>query len=215
MPLRVICRAQYLSEPVEDMRARDYNATHLVKAVKGLDLNPKAYTWVKIAGRRVKITETNKDEAIRWFAAWAARRIDVLGDADKVLVPVPGSSVVRTSPDDFRTALIARAIAARSKTPTVVAAVLRWKTPMTPSRDGGPRDPRILYPNIVLKGALPDGTLVLVDDVYTSGGHLIASAWRLVDQGRTVDFAVCCGRSLHYQLDNPFSVAEESLDLTR
>ena len=28
---------QYLSEPVEDMRPRDYNATHLVKAVKGLE----------------------------------------------------------------------------------------------------------------------------------------------------------------------------------
>ena len=53
--LSVRCRAQYLTEPVENMRRVDYDATHLVKAVKGLDLNPKAFSEVTIDGQRVRL----------------------------------------------------------------------------------------------------------------------------------------------------------------
>ena len=60
MKLRVICRAQYFTEQAEEMRGDDYDATHLVKAVKGLELHPRAYTPVKIRGKNVRITEGNK-----------------------------------------------------------------------------------------------------------------------------------------------------------
>ena len=68
--LRIICCAQYLTTPVEEMRSSDYHATHLVKAVKGLPLHEGAYTRVTIGGRTVKIKDDNKDVALDWFAAW-------------------------------------------------------------------------------------------------------------------------------------------------
>ena len=51
------------------------HARHLVKAVKGLDLNPSAYSYVTIGGHRVRIVESNKDRAMDWFAEWAARHV--------------------------------------------------------------------------------------------------------------------------------------------
>src|SRR5581483_9951251 len=190
MPLRVVCRAQYLSESVPEMRDSDYKATHLVKAVKGLELNPKSYAWVTIAGVNTKITEETKDKAIEWFARWAAQRVDSSSNGPKVLVPIPSSKTIKSSSDTFRTAAIAREIAANCKTDVVAAPLLRWTQVMLSSREGGPRDPKILYPRLTLLGALPEGRCVLIDDVFTSGGHLIASAWKLEDVGREVELAI-------------------------
>jgi len=55
LPLRVRCRAQYLMGDVENMRQQDYDATHLVKAVKGRPLNQNAYSRVEIGGVGVRI----------------------------------------------------------------------------------------------------------------------------------------------------------------
>ena len=38
--LSVICRAQYLTQQVDDMRHADFDATNLVKAVKGSTTPP-------------------------------------------------------------------------------------------------------------------------------------------------------------------------------
>jgi orotate phosphoribosyltransferase len=55
----------------------------------------------------------------------------------------------------------------------------------------------------------------LLDDVFTGGGHLRAAAWTIEDQGRKVEHAICCGRSLESQLDDPFMVEPESIDISR
>jgi len=96
------------------MRRVDYDATHMVKAVKGLPLNPNAYTIASIGPRRVKIVDANKDAAIDWFAEWAAQKVNALGPGRKIIVPVPSSKTTVKSDANFRTALIARKIAALS-----------------------------------------------------------------------------------------------------
>ena len=197
------------------MRGVDYDATHLVKAVKGLDLHPNAYTPVEIKGKNVKITEGNKDTAMQWFAEWAAPIIDVIDDNQKVLIPIPAGDVVEDSPDDFRTTKIAREISSFCGSKTVVAPILRWNEPMTPSRKGGPRDARVLYSHLIQNGEIPQGTVVLIYDVFTFGGHFISAAWKLDDSDRSVALAVCCGHTEHHQLDDPFSVPDELLDISR
>ena len=211
--LRVVCRVQYLSEPVGKMRPVDYDTTHLVKAIKGDDLHPKSYTWVKIGTQSIKIADANKDKAIDWFAEWAAPRIDALGHGDKVLVPVPGSKAVVHSSADFRTAEIARAIARKCRPQVTVAPIFRWDQPMQSSREGGPRDPHVLEAHIKAVAPVPPGKCVLVDDVLTSGGHLIACARKLRELGTEVELAICCGRSTHQQLPDPYTVADEHLEL--
>jgi adenine/guanine phosphoribosyltransferase-like PRPP-binding protein len=68
---------------------------------------------------------------------------------------------------------------------------------------------------MVLTQQLPDVQVILVDDVMTSGGHFKASVWLVEDQRRKVEQALCCGRSLESQLDDPFTLAPEAIDLAR
>ena len=212
--LKIRCQAQYLTSMVNEMRGGDYNATHLVKAVKGLPLHPNAYTVVQIGGHKVRITEKNKDKAIEWFAEWAVPLVDALGHQEKTLVPIPSSSTVAKAPATFRTAKLADEIAKRCSTPTQAFPFLRWKRPKPPARCGGTRDARLLYPNLSLSRELPSSDCVLVDDVYTTGGHLVASAWFLGNlAGKTVLGAVCCGRTSWQQLQDPFEVDVERIEI--
>jgi adenine/guanine phosphoribosyltransferase-like PRPP-binding protein len=57
--------------------------------------------------------------------------------------------------------------------------------------------------------------VILLDDVLTGGGHLQAAAWVLEDAGAKIGEALCCGRSLDTQLENPFMVDDENIDLSR
>ena len=212
--LRSLCQLQYLTRPVGHMRGVDYDATHLVKAVKGLDLNPNSYTWVSIDGTNTRIAENNKDKAIVWHAAWAASQVDGLGVGAKLLLPIPSSKTIVASAEDYRTFKIAQAIAARAANCTVSSA-LRFIEARPGSReDGGSRDPNVLYPNMTLKTALPDGVIILIDDVKTSGGHVIAASWKLAEVSRVPALALACGRSLDAPLEDPFSLAPEEIDIT-
>ncbi len=74
---------------------------------------------------------------------------------------------------------------------------------------------RVLYDELMMNGNLPDGDVILIDDLITGGGHLVAAAWRVEDQGRRVLLAVCCGRAMHHQTIDPFQIPEENLDLAR
>jgi len=204
-----------LTRPVVNMRQSDYNATHMVKAVKGLPLHQNSYSWVAIEGRNVKITEANKDRAMDWFAEWAAGYVNGLGRHRKVIVPVPSSKTTLASPATFRTAEIAQRIAKRSIN-TLPFPSLRFKKEMPNSREeGGTRDATELYQEMQLTAGLPAGALILLDDVLTGGGHLQAAAWVLEDAGAKIGEALCCGRSLDTQLENPFMVDDENIDLSR
>lgn len=211
----VYCQAQYLTSAVANMRPCDYDATHLVKAVKGLNLTTGAYTVIRIGGRWVTIREGNKDEAIEWFAEWAASLVDSLGAHDKVLVPVPASNYTGRGSKDFRTATIATAISEKCNTAVGVCLSLYWKHVQVKSRKGGTRDASVLYRNMGLSNYLPPGDVILIDDVYSTGGHLRAATWSLADSGREVLAGVCCGRTSWQQLADPFKVEKEMLDVSR
>jgi hypothetical protein len=197
------------------MRGVDYNSTHMVKAVKGLELHGNAYTDVQIDGKSVRIVEANKDKAIEWHASWAASKIAELGNGRKILIPVPSSKTIIESPEDFRTMLIAKAIAARVPNSLALSA-LRFRAARPSSREeGGSRDPQVLYKNLAVLKAIPIGTIVLIDDVMTSGGHFTASAWKLADRFKSAELALACGRSMDSRLDDPWSVPSESIDIRR
>lgn len=197
------------------MRGVDYDATHMVKAVKGLPLNGNSYSDVQIDGKTVRIVEANKDRAIEWHANWAAKKVADLGDGRKILIPIPSSKTTLASPEDFRTMLIANAIAARVPN-SFALSTLRFKESRPSSREeGGSRDPEVLHQNLAFLKAIPIGKIVLIDDVMTSGGHFIACAWKLADRFKTVDLALACGRSMDARLENPWKVPPESVDIEK
>jgi hypothetical protein len=197
------------------MRGVDYDATHLVKAVKGLDLNPNSYSWISIDGTNTRIAENNKDKAIEWHAAWAASHIEALGTGLKVLLPIPSSKTIVQSAEDYRTFKIAQAIAHRAAHCTVSSALRFIEARPSSREDGGSRDPEVLCPNMALKTPVPGGAIILIDDVKTSGGHAIAATWKLAEINRMPVLALACGRSMDTPLDDPFALQAEEIDVTR
>jgi hypothetical protein len=212
MGILVRSRAQYLTAPVEKMRREDFKATHLVKAVKGKGLSTNSYAWVTIGGWPVKINEANKDRAMDWFAAWAAGQITGLGPEPKVIVPIPSSKTTLTSVADFRTAIIAEKVAKLCPNTTCFPDLRFDREMSSSSEEGGTRDADELYQRLQLGGSMPAGQIILLDDVVTGGGHLIASARTIEDAGREVQHAVCCGRSTPVQFDDPFSISPETIN---
>ncbi|MEI8715662.1 hypothetical protein [Mesorhizobium sp. ISC11] len=209
--MKVHFRAQYLTSSVGQMRREDYNATLLVHAVKGKPIGSSQYAHVRIGGSSVMITDASKDRAMDWFGEWAAPFVKAQGWAPKVLVPIPNRSAVAGNSAVPRTALIAHAVRRATGGAVVVADVLRWKRQLPKSTDMASRRPEVLLPDLILTGKVPVGTVVLIDDVFTSGGHAIASTWRLADQLKTPSCVISCGRTLHIQLDDPFKVPDEEL----
>jgi hypothetical protein len=212
--LHTACQAQYLTREVTSMRGVDYDSTALAKAVKGLELG-NGYTDVQIDGKRCRIVNSNKDDAIPWFAGWAGAKIAELGSQPKILIPVPSSKTIVSSSEEFRTMKLAQAVAARVQGATAISALRFIEARPSSREEGGSRDPAVLYPNLTIARALPEGQIILIDDIMTSGGHFIASSWRLADRGRVPVLGLACGRSLETQIDNPFSVAPENLDISR
>jgi orotate phosphoribosyltransferase len=80
---------------------------------------------------------------------------------------------------------------------------------MTPSSQGGTRDPQVLYDNLVITRELPSTPIVLVDDVRTTGAHFVAAVAKLARAGVASSLALCAARRVDTQEDSPFSVREE------
>jgi predicted amidophosphoribosyltransferase len=210
MALRVISFATYLTNVDVVWRGEDYDALKFVKAIKGKPINKYAYVPVGKAKRLLQ--ERNADDAITWFGEMAmAPTRDLRIPRPLVLVPIPNSSCTTTNGKVPRTTRLAKALLVQLGEGEVWDR-LRWKTSMTPSSQGGTRDPQELYDNLVVTKEPPKGSLVLIDDVRTTGAHLLAAAARLVEKGARVPSAVCAARTVWNQDQEPFSILEEQLE---
>jgi hypothetical protein len=209
MALRVISFATYLTNVDVVWRGEDYDALKFVKAIKGKPINKYAYVPVGKAKRLLQ--ERNADDAIGWFGEMAmAPTMDLRIPHPLILVPIPNSSCTNTNGKVPRTTRLAKALAVQLG--QEVWDRLRWKTIMTPSSQGGTRDPQELYDNLVVTKEPPKGSLVLIDDVRTTGAHLLAAAARLVEKGARVPLAVCAARTVWNQDEEPFSILDEQLE---
>jgi predicted amidophosphoribosyltransferase len=210
MALRVISFATYLTNVDVVWRGEDYDALKFVKAIKGKPINKYAYVPVGKAKRLLE--ERNADDAIAWFGEMAiAPTRNLRIPRPLIFVPIPNSSCTSTNGKVPRTTRLAKALLVQSGEGEVWDR-LRWKAVMTPSSQGGTRDPQELYDNLVVAKEPPKGSLVLVDDVRTTGAHLRAAAARLVEKGARVPLAVCAARTVLNQDQEPFSILEEQLE---
>ncbi len=212
MPLRVMSMMQYLTawDGVE-ARSEDYASLMVVKAVKGRDPG----------GRRRALTFGDRSytfgpglpgPAVDLWTAWAASRlVSIVRDGPVALVPVPNRHAVHGTAADFPTARLAQQIADAVGHRVQVATELWWDQEMEPASEGGPRFAQQLYPHLITEASGAVGPRVLLDDVLTGGGHLRASAARLREIGHDPQYAICCGRTCHEQLENPFAVQVEVL----
>lgn len=212
MPLSVACFCSYLASIISGWRQSDWDAYKFVHATKG---NPvRGYASIPVVGRRRRLNSSNAASAATWFGEMVENYLDSEGIRPPFgLVPIPTSSFTKSTPGSPTTAKLAKAIAQQVGQGAKAVDCLRWKKVLpSASKQGGPRDARTLYDNLLLIRDLEPGPHILVDDVLTGGGHMQACTAFLEEKGATVILGVCAGRTVHEQPRDPFRIIVEELD---
>ncbi len=179
----------------------DRDAMNFIRAIKGND----------VTGSPNRLDTKDAMGASEWFG-----EVGALVLARKrlpppiVLIPVPSSGCSLTHGENPCTVQLARSIVGHLGN-SVVCDGLRWRRAMKSSHTGGTRDPQDLYDNLSLVGPMPKGTYVIVDDLLTTGGHVLASAAIVSSITSQCRLALCVGRSVSQPRDNRFSFVEEEL----
>ena len=192
-----LCRGRFRSQG-------EIDASTFVKAIKG--------HWA--IGMVSRLDTRDCSEAIEWFGEIGAL---ILGmkrlRAPIVLVPVPDSTCTSASSHVPRTALLAQSLASHLMN-AVVFDGLRWVRAVRSSHDGGTRNPTRLYDNLVLTETIPQGTSVIVDDVFTTGAHIRTAAAKVSTQASTpCAHAICLAKAVSHRQVECFEIVETELSV--
>ena len=186
----------------------DYEAMKLVKALKGLPFKGYA-SLLTPTGALVTVRENDTVGAFRIFGEWAAAKLAELGVADGVLMAVPSSSCIGMGTDAKGQKLV-EAIRQRSTAFQPIDG-LWWKEEFNKSAKGGTRNSAALEANLVVREG-PTSKVVLVDDVVSSGGHLLACARALRAKGHTVEHALCAAQTVNTHPGNIWKIESRDLE---
>lgn len=193
-----------------------YAALKFVKALKGdpisgwadvLIHNGMKWTWERLE-------DSNKADAVGWAGAILASRLKA--DSGGLLVPIPGHSAV--SELHVRSGVTYQIAAEIVRLrPRVTLAPLIWFDQVMPKARGGPlaaRDPYMLHGHMVVSANVAqfkNATVILIDDVVTTGAHLQAAALALKDHQIAASNAFVVGRRRDVEEPKPFSWVIEAI----
>lgn len=177
-----------------DWGQAEYDAMKLVQALKGKAINGYA-TLKKVSGAWVTFTAEKPEPAFDLWGEWAVTKAKELLPKGGLLVPVPSSDCLQLGADSKGRALV-DAITQRDPR-FYLAEALCWARKFAKSSEGGPREVDILFDNIRVSTEHEKLEVILIDDVVTTGGHLIASARALRWAGHPVKNAICVAHTVH------------------
>lgn len=208
--LKLISICAYLTDIDRKWRPEDFRALKMVKAVKGEPIN--GYFSSRVGGVWRKYDQKNVSEFTNRVSRALATNILRHCDGPTTIVPIPNSHVVATTTLGFKTLKLANAIAEHGRGQLKISPALVFAAPQKKSHEGGPREASHFEKVYVLTAPV-EGSIVLLDDVCTGGGHLIAAYRRLNSQESPVVLACTFGRSTKEQIVNPVGVKLEHLDV--
>ena len=213
MALVVHALGAYASYPIDRIgwRRSDFDVNKLVKSLKGEPV--KGYSHLRDVNNKIhRIAEGDNTPALLYFSAWAARRLLSLKLGRIALVPVPSSSCTSYRSDTTPCAM-ARAIQERLGRTASVQQWLRFVEKMPKSHEGGTRRVEVLEKQLRVssKMAAP-ATVVLIDDVKTTGAHMKACARKLREFGAVADVAVVAASTVWDQVPDPWSLDPDDLE---
>lgn len=177
----------------------------VVKIIKKDTTTIRATDMVDLDGLPVKLSSGNRADVLRMFGKWGARRVRSLGIADAIVVGVPGSSHT-TADGNFTAGRMAAAVAqyggGRARP------ILHFTEAMKPAHQGNKKARDIDYLGTVLACTEQQvtGNVVLVDDVVTTGAHMVACAKKLRALGATVTIALCAAQTVKLAVPEPLNL---------
>jgi predicted amidophosphoribosyltransferase len=167
-----------------------------VKAIKGEEVNGFAY--LNLGGILYRL---DRSTALQDVVAYVGKAI--LAEVGErlsephYLVPIPNSSCTTTHAQQPKVCSLANAIASLNGT-TKVWDGLRWGEERLKSSMGGNRNRKTLLENYRSLGSVPqDAPVILLDDVATTGNHLLAAGDFLRARGADCQLAIVVGRTVH------------------
>lgn len=211
--LKLISLCAYLTDTDIEWRNEDYTAYKMVKALKGDQIN--GYFDYKVGGKMRRFDQSNVSEFVERIPRALARLIARHHPDEATLVPIPNSHVVSATTPRFKTLELAQKIAEQSAGKLTAVPALAFREVQAKSHKGGPRDPQH-FEKAYKVLQRPKGSIILLDDVCTTGGHLVAAHW-LLHRRPVSPIALACtfGRTTKEKLKQPIGLRTEDLDVTK
>lgn len=185
----------------------------MVRAIRGTLPARQFATVDAIDGVTYQIQAGSEAVAFHVFGLWAAGVLTHWRDA--LLVPVP-SSTHTTLGSPFTGSKLVEAIAARTPQDSDIAAspVLAFKNKMPRASVGesGGRDRSLIRTALYCESDLEGRSIVLVDDIRTTGAHFLACADFLRERGASVGLALSVACTVTTQHPTPLFIAAEDLE---
>lgn len=185
-----------------DWRRVDYNARVVVKGLKQEPFN--GYMAAKVGGVEKRFDQENVEQLIDLIMPIVGRQLreDIAGPIS--IVPIPNSGMAVRVPGEFRTEVLARKVAAGFGAGATVCSAIRWDAPREKAHQNKTyRHPDIFEPHMRLVEA-PQSSVVLFDDVLTSGSQMIAAARLLTKSGFPPQRGVVVAKATKVHQDEKF-----------
>jgi len=175
-------------------RTEDYwNAYFYVWAVKVGKFRKNFYI---LTPNRLNITSGNFPLVCKTFGNWASEQLPKLSKAPPSLVPVPSKDAL-VGNETYRSLKMATESFKETPYANQVLDGLRWKKEAQKAHEGGSRKRADILPLLEASASMKGKRVVLVDDLFSTGGSLLAASDRLSAAGAEIVGAITCGRTIY------------------
>lgn len=160
--------------------------------------------------KRYNIRQDNIGQARRLFGRFIAHQISINKWDDAAIVHVPSKCAVINSAEPRSLLMLQEALSHTSIGASLCDA-LRFSQRLSRAREGGERKRTELAPFMKVTSNVAGKRVVLVDDIVTRGGSMLASKDALEAAGAKVVGAVSCGHTMYNADILPFGRQEIEL----
>lgn len=197
MSLRVFYLCAYYSHYAHEhyaQRTQDlWDSYQFCNSVKKGKVN--GYFHIPLSGKPIRIDEDNVYLARAHFGSYIGKILRENPIDNCVLCPVPSKDSFIE--DNFRSLVMLReaVISIKENRPEIIP-LLCYNEEVQPASSGGPRGYYAVINRIDVISYANRPPVILVDDICTTGGSLLACRDKLIDDGFDVPYAIVCGRTV-------------------
>jgi len=159
---------------------------------------------------RLNITRNNFQLVRPTFGSWAAKNLPTFTEESLLVVPVPSKAAL-IGVEAYTSLEMTRQALKGTTYENCVLDGLRWTEKLQKAHEGGPRKRADLLPLLQVTSDVKEKKIVLIDDLFTTGGSLLACQDRLSAEGATVLGAITCGRTVYDATEPPFKARKFEL----